>query len=137
MRGPCVCSRMPDAHEVLAASMDKQRYGSVGLVTNDTEILTLRIDRPPLYLRKSMRCGIAHGVLNLRIVPNLDSGIIPPVKTMAYIASIGQPDALFENGRTRPQLQVDGPFHSINSVDIPNGDRCAAILVAGIRKIHR
>src|SRR5437899_11125855 len=82
-----------------------------------------------------MRCGKTHGVLNLRIVPNLDGGIVPPIKTMAYITSIAQRDELFEDGRTRAQSQFDGPFHSINSVDIPNGDRCTAILVPRICKI--
>src|SRR5260370_38978576 len=84
-----------------------------------------------------MCCGIAHGVLNPRIVPSLDSGIVPPIETMAYIASVAQRDVLFENCRARSQRQLDGPLHSINSVDIPNDDRCAAILAARVRKIHR
>src|SRR5438876_10617088 len=136
MCGPCICSRVPYTHEVLAASMNKQRNWSIRLVTNDAEILAFWIDWPPLHLRKPMRCGKTHGVLNLRIVPNLDGGIVPPIKTMAYITSIAQRDVLFEDGRTRAQSQFDGPFHSINSVDIPNGDRCTAILVARICKIH-
>src|SRR5438552_7249722 len=137
MRSPCVCSGMPDAHEVFAASMNEQRYWSVGLVVNDTEIFTLRIDRPRLHFCKPMCCGIAHGILNLRIVPSLDGGIVPPIKAMAYVASIAQPDVLFENGRTRAQNQFDGPFHSVDSVDIPNDDRCTTILAALIGKIHR
>src|SRR5437879_12602448 len=55
---------------------------------------------------------------------------------MAYIASIAQCDVLFENRGAGPQRQFDGPLHSINSVDIPNGDRCTTVLVTRIRKIH-
>src|SRR6266704_184084 len=127
---------MPDAHEVFAASVGEQLHWSVGLIVYDAQILTLRVDRPPLYFCKPMCCCKTHGVLNLRIVPSLNASIVPPIETMAYIASIAQPDMLFENGRARPQSQFDGPFHSINSVDIPNGDRCTAILVARMRKIH-
>src|SRR5207245_11236063 len=108
MRSPCVCSGMPDAHEVFAASMNEQRYWSVGLVMNDAEIFTLRIDRPRLHFYKPMCCGKTHGVLNLRIVPNLHGGIVPPIKTMAYITSIAQRDVLVEDGRTRAQSQFDG-----------------------------
>src|SRR5467141_3871758 len=84
-----------------------------------------------------MRCCITHGVLNLRIVPNLDSGIVPPIETMSYIASIAQRDTLLKDGGPRTQSQFDGPFHSIDSVDIANGDRSTAVLVARIREIHR
>jgi len=55
----------------------------------------------------------------------------------AHIASITQCDSLLENGGARTQSQFDGPFHSINSVDIAHGDRRTAVLVARIRKIHR
>src|SRR5207249_8948416 len=103
MRRPSVCSGMPDAHEAFAASMDEHGYWSVGLVMDDAEILTLWIDRPSLHFRKPMRCGIAHGVLNLRIVPKLDGGIVPRIETMAFMASITQRDMLFENRRARPQ----------------------------------
>ena len=137
MCGPCVCSGVPYTHEVLAASMNKQRDWSIRLVTNDAEILAFWIDWPPLHLCKSMRCGKTHGVLDLRIVPNLDGGIVPPIETMAYIASIAQRNVLFENGGTGRQSQFDRPFHSINPVDIPYCDRCAAILVACIGEIHR
>src|ERR1700704_4965626 len=102
----------------------------------DAEILPLRIDRPPLHFHKPMCRGKAHGVLNLGIVPNLDGGIVPPIETMAYIASIAQPDVLLENRGTRTQSQFDGPFHAINSVDIAHGDRRTAVLVARVREIH-
>src|SRR5437660_32050 len=137
MCGPCICSRVPYTHEVLAASMNKQRNWSIRLLTNDAEILAFWIDWPPLHLRKSMRCGKTHGVLNLRIVPNLDGGIVPPIETMAYIASIAQRNVLFEDGGTGRQSQFDRPFHSINPVDIPYCDSCAAILVACIGEIYR
>src|SRR5438132_6978109 len=137
MCGPCICSRVPYTHEVLAASMNKQRNWSIRLVTNDAETLAFWINWPPLHLRKSMRCGKTHGVLDLRIVPNLDVGIVPPIETMAYIASIAQRNVLFENGGTWRQSQFDRPFHSINPVDIPYCDRCATILVACISEIHR
>src|SRR5467141_3104563 len=128
---------MPHTHEVFPASMDEQRHWTVGLVVYDAEILPLRIDWPPWHFRKPVCCGKMHGVLNLRIVPNLHSGIVPPIETMPHIASITQRDALFENGGTGTQSQFDRPFHSINPVDIAHGDRRAAILVARIREIHR
>src|SRR5216684_1189711 len=136
MRGSGVCSGIPDAHEVFPASMDEQGHWSIGLVVYEAEIFPLRIDRPRLDLRKPMCRGKAHGVLDLGIVPNLDGGIVPPIETMAYIASITQRDALFENGGPRTQSQFDGPFHSINSVDIADGDRRTTVLVARIREIH-
>src|SRR5882762_6342256 len=137
MHSSRVCSGIPDAHEVFPASMDEQGHWPVSLVMYDAEIFPLRIDRPVLHFHKPMCSGKAHGVLNLGIVPNLDSGIVPPIETMAYIASITQGDALFENGGPRTQSQFDRPFHSIDSVDIPNEDRCAAVLIARVRKIHR
>src|SRR5438552_5497518 len=109
MRRPSVCSGMPDAHEVFAASMDEHGYWSVGLVMDDAEILTLWIDRPSLHFRKPMRCGIAHGVLNLRIVPNLDGGIVPPIETMAYIASITQRDMRSEEHTS----ELQSPDHLV------------------------
>src|SRR6266852_3216587 len=137
MYGSGVCSGIPDAHEVFPASMDEQGHWPVGLVMYDAEIFPLRTNRPRLDLCEPMCRGKAHGVLNLGIVPNLDSGIVPPIETMAYIASIAQRDMLFENGGTRAQRQFDGPFHSINSVDIAYGDRSTAVLVARICEIHR
>src|ERR1700722_15168002 len=125
-----VCSRMPDAHEVFPASMREQGDWSVGLVAYDAEILPPSIDRPCFDFRETMCCGEAHWVLNLRIVPNLDSRIAPPIETTAHIASIAQCDALLENGGTRTESQLDGPRHSINSVDITNGDRRASVLLA-------
>src|ERR1700688_2965242 len=84
-----------------------------------------------------MGCGETHWVLNLRIVPNLNSGIVPPIETAAHIAPIAQRDALLENGGTRTKSQLDRPLHSINSVDIAHGDRCTSVLVAFVCKIHR
>src|SRR6266853_1632443 len=98
MRGSGVRSGLPDAHEVFPASMNKQGHWPVGLIMYDAEILPLGI------------------------VPNLDGGIVPPVETMAHVASITQGDVLFENGGPRTQSQFNGPFHSINSVDIAHGD---------------
>src|SRR6267378_425815 len=137
MRGSGVCSGIPDAHEVLPASMDEQGHWSIGLVVYEAEIFPLRIDRPRLDLRKPMCRGKAHGILDLGIVPNLDGGIVPPIETMAYIASITQRDMLFEDGGTRAQSQFDRPFHSINSVDVAHGDRSTAVLVACMCEIHR
>src|SRR6266852_469355 len=137
MRGSGVRSGLPDAHEVFPASMNKQGHRPVGLIMYDAEILPLRIDRPRLDLRKPMCRGKAHGVLNLGIVPNLDSGIVPPVETMAHVASITQGDVLLENGRPRTQSQFNGPFHSINSVDIAHNDRRTAVLMTRTREIHR
>src|ERR1700694_5993306 len=137
MRGSSACSGIPDAHEVFPASMDEQGYWSVGLIMNDAEILPLRIDGPRLDFRKPMCRRKAHGVFDLGIVPNLHGSIVPPIETMTYIASITQHHMLFKDGGTRTQRQLDGPFHSINSVDIAHGDPSAAVLVASIRKIHR
>src|SRR5580704_211062 len=137
MHSSGVCSRMPDTHEVFPASMDEQGDWSVGLVAYDAEILPLSIDRPCFDFREPMCCGEAHGVLNLRIVPNLNSRVVPPVETAAHIASIAQSDALLENGGTRTKRQLDGPLHSINSVDIAHGNRCASVLVALVCEIHR
>src|ERR1700682_5752975 len=137
MRSSGVCLGIPDAHEVFPASMDEQGNWSVRLIMYNAEILPLRIDWPRLDLRKPMCRSKAHGVFDLGIVPNLDGSIVPPIETMTYIASIIQRDMLFKDGGTRAQRQFDGPFHAINSVDIAHGDRSAAVLVAGIRKIHR
>src|SRR6266481_9340957 len=98
MGGSGVCSGIPDAHEVFPASMNEQGHWPVGLIMYDAEILPLRIDRPPLHFRKPVCRGKAHGVLNLGIVPNLDGGIVPPIETVAYIASITQRNVLLENG---------------------------------------
>src|SRR6266850_1327279 len=137
MRGSGVGSGIPHAHEVFPAAMDKQGHGSAGLIVYDAEILSLRVDRPVSYFRKAMGRGKAHGILDLGIVPNLDGGIVPPIETMAYIASITQRDMLFEDGGTRAQSQFDRPFHSINSVDVAHGDRSTAVLVACMCEIHR
>src|SRR5947208_2459419 len=73
--------RIPHGHKWFAASVHKKRHGALGVILNNAEIIAIGFDWPGLDFPKSMACCEAHGILNPRIVPDLNSGIIPPIET--------------------------------------------------------
>src|SRR5947207_13691213 len=105
MRCARVCMRIPHSHEIFPASMREQGDGAIGLISNDAQILTLGINRPPLHLCKSVGGGKSLRILNSGIIPNLYSRVIQPVKTLANVPSVAQRDALPQYAGARAQSQ--------------------------------
>src|SRR5205807_6669270 len=88
-----VCSavigvRVPHTHEWLATSMHKQRHRAAGLVMNDAQVASAGIDRPRLDFSESVTGSKSHRIFDLRIVPDLDSGIVPPVEAVTNVAAV-------------------------------------------------
>src|SRR6266699_1721387 len=106
MRRARVGVRIPHAHEIFPAPMSKQGHGAIRLISNDAQIFALGFNRPTLHFSKSVRSGKALRVLDPRIIPNLHPGIVPPIKTMANIASVAESDALLQYGGARAQSQL-------------------------------
>ena len=135
MHGSGIRVRIPHAHKWFAASVHKKRHGALGVILNNAEIIAIGFDWPGLYFPKSMACCEAHGILNPRVVPHLDPGVVPPIKTMPHVAPIIQRNPLFEHGRTRAKDQFHRPLHSVYSVNIADLDGSAAIGFIFERKI--
>src|SRR5205085_11518700 len=100
-------------------------------------IFSSRIHWPALHFRKTVSGGEAHGVLDTRVVPDAHGSIVPPIESMAHVASISELDMLLEHRRAWTQDQFHSPFHSVDSIDVPNDDRRTAIRLAGVGEIHR
>src|SRR5690349_11326298 len=90
---------VPDAHEIFTAAVDKHRNRAIGLIFDDAQVFAGGVDRPGLNFRKAMRGGEPHRVFNVRIIPNLDAGVAPPIKTVTHIAAIAEFYTLFEDRR--------------------------------------
>src|ERR1700691_1409442 len=79
---------IPYTHVILTGPMTKKGNRSIGLVPNDAQVLAAFVDRPFLHFCKTMGRGKAHRVLNVGIIPHLDTGIVPPVEAMAHVTPI-------------------------------------------------
>src|SRR5580692_11802646 len=123
---------IPDAHERLATSMYKVRNRAAQLIPDDTQVGSLGPNRPATNFGEPVRRRKAHGVLDLRVVPNLDGGIVPPVVAMAYIAAVIKGNALFEQSGSWAHDQLDSPLHAIDSIDIANGHRGTAVRLSRV-----
>ena len=115
--------------------MHKERHRTFGVILDYAEVIAVAFDWPRLHFPKSMACGETRGILNPGVVPHLDPGIVPPIKTMPYVAPIIQSNPLFQHCRTRAKNQFHRPLHSVHAVDVANLDGCAAIGFLGKRKI--
>ena len=106
------------------------------MIANNTEIETI-IDRPGPDFGESVRRCIAHGINDLRVVPRVDAGIVPPVESVPHVAAIVQGDPLFQHGRFWSKNQLDRPLHAVNAIDVADGHRCAAVVMLGKGEIDR
>src|SRR5579872_516289 len=95
--------RMPDTHERLAAAIYEGRHRSFGLILDDAEVGAVCFNRPRLDFSKTVAGGETHGILDSRIIPNLDARVIPPVKTVANVAAVVERNFLFENSGMWPE----------------------------------
>jgi len=78
-----------------------------------------------------------HGILDSRIIPHLNSRIVPPVEAVANVAAIVECDLLFENSGVRPQHEFNRPLHSVYPVDVANLNGSAAVIFLAECKINR
>src|SRR6516162_2451452 len=121
---------MIDSHVWLLAAVAEPRNVARGLIGYHTQVGACRTHRPGIDVSEPMACGKLHGVQNAAVIPNLNSGISPPVKAMTHIAPIVESRLLFQTSLARAQRELHTPLHAVNSVDVsyPNGS--AAILFA-------
>src|SRR5262249_1181787 len=85
---PSVRTRIPQTHEILAASMGEHGDWALFVIAVDAVINTVHINGPRMNLGESMSRDKAHRILNPRIVPDFNARVIPPVKAMSHIAAI-------------------------------------------------
>src|SRR5436305_838347 len=133
----CIRVGMPDAHEWLAAAVHEKRDGPLGLVLHNAEINAVRLHRPGLDLAKTMARGKTHGVLDMRVIPHLDPGIVPPIETVPDIAAIIQLNFFFQYRGIRAQQQFDRPLHSVNPVNVAYQGGSAAVRIWMECKVDR
>ena len=54
----------------------------------------------------------------LRVVPDLDTGVVPPVEAVPHVAAIVERDSLFEHGGSGTQDEFHRPLHSVHAINI-------------------
>src|SRR6185312_4775528 len=84
----CIRVRVPDAHEIFATSMSEHRNRTFLVISENAVIDAVIIDRPSVHFGESMRGRKSHGILDARVVPGLNSCVVPPVEAMAHITAV-------------------------------------------------
>ena len=77
----------------------------------------------------------AHRILDLRVVPDLNAGIVPPVEAVANVAAIVERNPLLQDGGMRLQHEFHRPLHSVDPVNISHQYESAAVVFLPERKI--
>src|SRR5215472_11741530 len=109
---------MPNAHERFPGAVGEHRDWPSCMVFYDAEIVAVGVDWPWFDIGETVSGGEPHGVLDFRVVPHLDSRIVPPVKPVADVAAVVQHDPLLEQRGMRPQYQFYRPLHSVHAIDV-------------------
>src|SRR5256885_584314 len=96
-------SGMPYPHEVLAASMGKERNCAMNVIADDTKVVPILIHRPRRDFGETVTGGEPHGIDDLRIVRNRGGCIVPPVEAMPDITAVAERDSLLQKRGLWPQ----------------------------------
>src|SRR5262249_49643812 len=117
--------------------MHEQRHRSFGVVPDDAQISSVRFYWPGLHVMKAMARCKAHRILNSRVIPDLNTCVVPPIEPVPDIAAIVEGDPLLEKGRVRTQDEFYRPLHSVNPIDIPYLYGSTAIILLSEGEIDR
>jgi hypothetical protein len=126
-----------NSHERLAAAVDKARNPTRSLIGDKAKVFSGGVDRPGVDVLEAVAGRKLHRVFNSGIIPDLDSGIAPPIEAVAEVAAVGQGDTLFEDGASGAQHDLDRPFHAVDAISIADRDRGAAVGRRGVSPINR
>ena len=87
--------RAVDPHERLGTAVG-EGFEIVGLIGDEANVLSLQIDRPGIDIGAAIFDRELRRVIDSRVVPDFDAGVVPPEEMMAGVTVIGQSDVLFE-----------------------------------------
>ena len=115
-----------DPHERLGAAVG-EGFEIVGLIGDEANVLSLQIDRPGIDIGGAIFDRELRRVIDSRVVPDFDAGVVPPEEMVAGVTVIGQSDVLFEERAPGMQNDLHRPIHPVYAVAISYRHRGAAI----------
>ena len=134
--GAGVCMRAVDAEERLVAAVGEGV--EVALLARDhAQVGALQIDGPGIRVVGAVVADELRGIVDVRVRPHLDAGVVPPEIVVAGIAVVGEGDVLLQQRAAGAQDDLHRPVHAVDAVAIAHGDGGAAVGRGGVGPVNR
>src|SRR5216684_6903151 len=129
---------MVNRHKGFVAAVREQSNTSAFVIAYYAHIDARGIHRPGIDLSEAVRPGEVCRIDERRfVIHSSNSGIVPPVVSMADCTAVVEEHVLLQHRGSRPQNELHSPLHSVYAVDASNPNGCAPVRILRRSEIHR